>query len=666
MVVQKERIMSTTSSNLQLRGFSSKPEFYLKKKSASSGNEVKFIKSNSPVTSEDALKDDSDDLNDQNSNLTSDRQEIVSLRSISQIQRELPESSLGWPLRRRSNQDRQVLSRHRERNMSLVEWVLHSGSSSIASQGNTIEFDWTKTISTDSSLDRASEFSILQVIHGTEDASTDGSRNSSDEEIYRNPFSLEEACTVREGISIDQKEESTSTVAYGWPLLRISAPETSDSSRDCEDKTLLNQSASPTPHSQINSFSPKTENAFQMNIPYSEDKNDENSLTPSTELFLKLVSSKCKQFSYEELKQATSQFSSDNLIGVGGCSNVYKGCLSDGKQAAVKVLRSYKEAWNDFSVEVDITSSLEQKSITTLNGVCTEHNNLILVYDFLPRGSLEESLHGSGKQSVLPWEVRFEVAVAIAEALNYLHNECSRPVIHRDVKSSNILLSTEFQPQLSDFGLAIWGPTDSTYMIREDVVGTFGYIAPEYLMQGKVSYKIDVYSFGVVLLELLSGRRPIGLKNLKGQESLVKWAKPLLTNGDTETLLDLKLSNEYDNAQMQRMLLAANLCINQSPQLRPNMGQILKLLRGETDATDWVDHHTDDITGSGNQEDDDFQKFSSEPHLDFSILDIDFEASPSSIYTNSLSGAEEKPTSVSGTERTQHCKLKDYLKEEQD
>lgn len=262
------------------------------------------------------MKDDSDDLNDQNSNLTSDRQEIVSLRSISQIQRELPESSLGWPLRRRSNQDHQVLSRHRERNMSLVEWVmsLHSRSSSIASQGNTIEFDWTKTISTDSSLDRASEFSILQVIHGTEDASTDGSRNSSNEEIYRNPFSLEEACTVREGISIDQKEESTSTVAYGWPLLRISAPETSDSSRDCEDKALLNQSASPIPHSQINSFSPKTENAFQMNIPYSEDKNDENSLTPSTELFLKLVSSKCQQFSYKELKQATSQFSSGSII----------------------------------------------------------------------------------------------------------------------------------------------------------------------------------------------------------------------------------------------------------------------------------------------------------------------------------------------------------------
>ncbi|KAH9759186.1 protein kinase domain-containing protein [Citrus sinensis] len=553
--------------------------------------------------------------------------------------------------------------------MSVVEWAigLHSRSSSIASQGNKIEFDCTKTDSTDSSLERDNEFSTRQIIHGTEDASTDGGRNSIDEEKNRNPCASEEACTVREGISIDQNEEYTSTVDYGWPLLRISAPETSDCLRDCEDKTLLNQSTSPTPHSQINSFSPKTENPFQMDIPCSEGKYDENTLTPSTELFLKLVSSRCRQFSYDELKQATSQFSSDNLIGEGGCSNVYKGCLSDGKQAAVKVLRSYKEAWNDFSLEVDITSSLEQKSITTLNGVCIEDNYLILVSDFLPKGSLEENLHGAGEQSVLPWGVRFEVAVAIAEALNYLHSECSRPVIHRDVKSSNILLSSDFQPQLSDFGLAIWGPTDSTHMIREDVVGTFGYIAPEYLMHGKVSDKIDVYSFGVVLLELLSGRRPIGFKNLKGPESLVKWAKPLLKNGDTETLLDPKLSNEYDNAQMQRMLLAANLCINQSPQLRPNMGQVLKLLRGETHATDWVDRHADDIQGSGIQEDDDCQKFSSKPHLDFPILDIDLEAtSPSSIYTKSFSGTGEKPTSLIGTERTQHRKLKDYLKEEQD
>lgn len=122
------------------------------------------------------------------------------------------------------------------------------------------------------------------------------------------------------------------------------------------------------------------------------------------------------------------------------------------------------------------------------------------------------------------------MAVAIAEALSYLHKECSKPVIHRDIKSSNILLSDKFEPQLSDFGLAIWGPTHSSSIIDSDVVGTFGYLAPEYFMYGKVSDKIDVYAFGVVLLELLSGKKPIGVESVKGQESLVMWVRVLSEN----------------------------------------------------------------------------------------------------------------------------------------
>lgn len=131
---------------------------------------------------------------------------------------------------------------------------------------------------------------------------------------------------------------------------------------------------------------------------------------------------------------------------------------------------------------------------------------------------------GKKKECGLSWEVRFNVAVGVAEALNYLHKECSRPVIHRDIKSSNILLSNEFEPQVSDFGLAIWASTSSSE-IHSDVVGTFGYLAPEYFMYGKISEKIDVYSYGVVLLELLSGKKPICAGTLKGQESLVMWVR---------------------------------------------------------------------------------------------------------------------------------------------
>lgn len=175
----------------------------------------------------------------------------------------------------------------------------------------------------------------------------------------------------------------------------------------------------------------------------------------------------------------------------------------------------------------------------------TNYDDKILVYDV---GSIKI-------KSALSWEVRFNLAIGIAEALNYLHNECSRPVIHRDIKSSNILLSSDFEPQvlyridaddnygsqiqrkqgfltfpfvfsqLSDFGLAMWGPTTSSFLTNGDVVGTFGYLAPEYFMYGKVSDKIDVYSFGVVLLELLSGRKPIRSDSPKGQESLVLWVR---------------------------------------------------------------------------------------------------------------------------------------------
>ncbi|GFS38704.1 protein kinase superfamily protein [Actinidia rufa] len=172
---------------------------------------------------------------------------------------------------------------------------------------------------------------------------------------------------------------------------------------------------------------------------------------------------------YDEIKTSTLRFSSDvfvktfnidELIGKIGCNRVYKGLLPDGKLVAVKVLKSCKEAWKDFTREVDIMNSLKHKNITPPVGVCVEDNALIWL--------ISETGNNKGRY-VLSWEVRFKVAVGIAEALNYLHNECSPSVIHRDVKSSNILLSDELEPQLSDFGLAIRGPTDSLFVTDNDV-----------------------------------------------------------------------------------------------------------------------------------------------------------------------------------------------------
>ncbi|EOA30339.1 hypothetical protein CARUB_v10013464mg [Capsella rubella] len=226
-------------------------------------------------------------------------------------------------------------------------------------------------------------------------------------------------------------------------------------------------------------------------------------------------------FSYDALKTATSDFSSENLIGKGGCNEVYKGFLENGKAVAVKILKpSVKEAVKEFVHEVSIISSLSHQNISPLIGVCVHYNDLISVYNLSSRGSLEETLQC---KHVLRWEERFKIAIGLGEALDYLHNQCSNPVIHRDVKSSNVLLSDEFEPQLSDFGLSIWGSKSCRYTIQRDVVGTFGYLAPEYFMYGKVSDKVDVYAFGVVLLELISGRTPISSNSPRGQESLVMW-----------------------------------------------------------------------------------------------------------------------------------------------
>lgn len=161
------------------------------------------------------------------------------------------------------------------------------------------------------------------------------------------------------------------------------------------------------------------------------------------------------------------------------------------------------------------------------------------------------------------------------------------------------------------------GPTDSTEILDSDVVGTFGYISPEYFMHGRVSDKIDIYSFGVVLLELLSGRRPINSKTLTEEASLVKWAKPILESGDLEALVDPNLDGKFDSVQMHRVVLAATSCINASAELRPKGSQILKLLRGEKDGEEWFKMHVKELKERGKREDDEFDlQLISKPLLD--------------------------------------------------
>ncbi|GFZ09828.1 kinase with adenine nucleotide alpha hydrolases-like domain-containing protein [Actinidia rufa] len=349
-------------------------------------------------------------------------------------------------------------------------------------------------------------------------------------------------------------------------------------------------------------------------------------------------SDSCTLFKYQELLQATSNFKPENLIGKGGSSKVYRGCLPDGKELAVKILKPSEDVLKEFVLEIEIITAIRHKNIISLFGLCFEDGNLHLVYDFLCRGSLEENLPGDEKNAhVFGWNERYKVAVGVAEALEYLHNSSTKPIIHRDVKSSNILLSDDFEPQLSDFGLAKWASTSSQPIICTDVVGTFGYMAPEYFMYGKVNEKIDVYAFGVVLLELLSGRKPISNDHPKGQESLVMWAKPILNGGKVTQLLDPSLGNTYDQYQMERMVLASSLCIRRAPRARPPMSIILKLLQGDSEVITWARLQVHALEGPDLLDNETFSRSDLQSHLNVALLGLDEDSLSMSSIERSVS-----------------------------
>jgi serine/threonine protein kinase len=239
----------------------------------------------------------------------------------------------------------------------------------------------------------------------------------------------------------------------------------------------------------------------------------------------KNISMPSGMFSYEELSKATGGFSEENLLGEGGFGYVHKGVLKNGTEVAVKQLKigSY-QGEREFQAEVDTISRVHHKHLVSLVGYCVNGDKRLLVYEFVPKDTLEFHLH-ENRGSVLEWEMRLRIAVGAAKGLAYLHEDCSPTIIHRDIKAANILLDSKFEAKVSDFGLAkFFSDTNSSFThISTRVVGTFGYMAPEYASSGKVTDKSDVYSFGVVLLELITGRPSIFAKDSSTNQSLVDW-----------------------------------------------------------------------------------------------------------------------------------------------
>uniref|UniRef100_A0A0D6QZ91 non-specific serine/threonine protein kinase n=1 Tax=Araucaria cunninghamii TaxID=56994 RepID=A0A0D6QZ91_ARACU len=331
---------------------------------------------------------------------------------------------------------------------------------------------------------------------------------------------------------------------------------------------------SQSPASSVNHVSRDSSDRFKPRLSV-ESRQDE--VRRSTEQNIP-----AQTFLFRELAAATGNFNPDCLLGEGGFGRVYKGKLeSTGQIVAVKQLdRNGLQGNREFLVEVLMLSLLHHPNLVSLIGYCADGEQRLLVYEYMPFGSLEDHLHDlpPDKES-LDWSTRMKIAAGAARGLEYLHDKANPPVIYRDFKSSNILLDEEFHPKLSDFGLAKLGPTGDKTHVSTRVMGTYGYCAPEYAMTGQLTVKSDVYSFGVVLLELITGRRAIDNSRATGEHNLVAWARPLFKDRRKfPQMADPKLHGRYPMRGLYQALAVAAMCLHEEAATRPLIGDVVTAL----------------------------------------------------------------------------------------
>ncbi|KAL6964583.1 hypothetical protein U1Q18_035634 [Sarracenia purpurea var. burkii] len=287
-------------------------------------------------------------------------------------------------------------------------------------------------------------------------------------------------------------------------------------------------------------------------------------------------------FTLRDLEQATNRFSKDNVIGEGGYGVVYQGRLINGAPVAVKrLLNNLGQAEKEFRVEVEAIGHVRHKNLVRLLGYCIEGTHRLLVYEYVNNGNLEQWLHGAMRQyGHLTWEARMKVLLGTAKALGYLHEAIEPKVVHRDIKSSNILIDDEFNAKVSDFGLAkLLGAGKSHITTR--VMGTFGYVAPEYANTGLLNEKSDVYSFGVVLLEAITGRDPVDYGRPTQEVNLVDWLKMMVGSRRSEEVVDPNIETRPSTRALKRALLTALRCVDPDSDKRPKMGQVVRMLESE-------------------------------------------------------------------------------------
>lgn len=320
---------------------------------------------------------------------------------------------------------------------------------------------------------------------------------------------------------------------------------------------------------------------------FSVKTNESFPSTPKSEGEI-LSSSNLKVFTFNELRSATRNFRPDSLLGEGGFGSVFKGWIDEhglgasrpGMGIVIAVKKLNPEGYQghkEWLAEVNYLGQLHHPNLVRLIGYCAEDDHRLLVYEFMQKGSLENHLFRKGSQP-LSWAIRIKVGVGAARGLAFLHN-AERQVIYRDFKASNILLDSNFNAKLSDFGLAKDGPTGDNTHVSTRVMGTYGYAAPEYVATGRLTVKSDVYSFGVVLLELLSGRRAVE-KNKPGiEQNLVEWARPYLSDKRKLYLvMDTRLEGQYSMKGAHKAATLALQCLNSEAKHRPVMTEVLETL----------------------------------------------------------------------------------------
>ncbi|XP_062154748.1 receptor-like cytoplasmic kinase 176 [Alnus glutinosa] len=325
--------------------------------------------------------------------------------------------------------------------------------------------------------------------------------------------------------------------------------------------------------------------------------------TPRTEGEI-LQSSNLKIFSCNELKTATRNFRPDSVVGEGGFGCVFKGWIDEHSFAPVKpgtgmviaVKRLNQEGFQghkEWLAEINYLGQLEHPNLVKLIGYCLEDDQRLLAYEFMPKGSLDNHLFRRASYvQPLSWNRRMKIALGAAKGIAFLHSDKAK-VIYRDIKTSNILLDSNYNVKLSDFGLAKDGPTGDKSHVSTRVMGTYGYAAPEYMATGHLTARSDVYSFGVVLLEMLSGKRAMDENRPAREQNLVKWLKPsLASKRKVLQVFDSRIEGQYSLSAALKAAYLANRCLAVEPKLRPNMNEVVGMLEQLQDS--------DDIGGSLN------------------------------------------------------------------